>query len=367
MSIILRINDLSRSGPGVAREESGRVIFVPMTAPGDLVKVELLDEEKRYAEARLVEVLEPSPLRVEAKCPAFRKCGGCDWQHLAYDQQWRFKCKAIQHALQRVGLNTNDLPFKEIPADIIWHYRNRVQMRGYGDTVGFHARASRDIVPVDKCWIAKEEINAVLPAIREQGVNLPREYKVEVEVHEDGQVTQTWNRGHSAHGFRQVHNEQNTKLQTWVSEQLQSKDLLLDLFGGSGNLSLNLRERFSEIHCVDISSPEDESAGNFFFHRAAVVHWLRISRDKFSGRTVSVILDPPRDGLGRDEVEILEILKTFPAVEILSIGCEIDSWVRSLNRMLRYGWTVESLGALDFFPQTHHVECLAVLRRPVVS
>jgi tRNA/tmRNA/rRNA uracil-C5-methylase (TrmA/RlmC/RlmD family) len=76
-----------------------------------------------------------------------------------------------------------------------------------------------------------------------------------------------------------------------------------------------------------------------------------------------VVLDPPREGLGPDLAAIVEILKALPVREILLIGCEPDPWARAVHRFQRQGWRLEALGSLDFFPQTHHVEALAVFRR----
>lgn len=364
MEIVLEIADLSRSGPGVGREASGRVVFVPFAAPGDLVRVEILAEDKRYAEGRALEILRPSPLRVSAPCPVFGICGGCEWQHLPYEEQWQAKKRGVLHALDRVGLpEAKGIPWDEFPAERIWEYRNRVQLRGYGDELGFYARSSKRLVPIEKCRIARPELNAKFQETKEAGKTRAREYKVELEVHEDGRVTEAWNEGHSARGFRQVHDEQNVKLRDWVSRRLEGSGSLLDLYGGQGNLSLGLAARFAEIHCVDLGpKPRVETPPNFHFHRSAVASWLRSQR--VFAAPVSVVLDPPREGLGTELAPIIETLKILEACEILSIGCEPDSWARTVSRLVRHGWRLERVGALDFFPQTHHVESLAVLKKP---
>jgi 23S rRNA (uracil1939-C5)-methyltransferase len=367
MEILLEITGLSRSGSGVGRDASGRVIFVPFSAPGDQVRVEVVAEEKRYAEARLLEVLRPSPQRVQPPCPVFGRCGGCEWQHLPYELQWSTKREGVRHALARVGVESAALRFEEIPADQVWEYRNRVQLRGFGDAVGFYARRSKTLVPIEKCHIARPELNAFLENVREGGKSRRREYKAELEVFPSGVITISWNASHSAQGFRQVHDEQNARLQQWVDQHLSGSPVLLDLYGGSGNLSLGLAERFGEIHCVDVSAPEertDKMQENFQPHRSAVLPWLRTFAGKLgSSPKVDVILDPPREGLGPDLPEIIEILKTLPVGRVLLIGCDADSWARAVARLIRHGWDLTSVGALDFFPQTHHVEALAVLDR----
>lgn len=369
MEIILEITDLSRSGAGVGRDASGRVIFVPFTAPGDQVKVEIGAEEKNYAEATLLEVLRPSPNRATPPCPVFGKCGGCEWQHLPYELQWATKKKGLEHSLTRVGVDFKNTTWEEFPADQIWEYRNRVQMRGFQDVMGFYARKSKTLVNVEKCYIARPEINALIPETKAAGQSRPREYKVELEVFPGGRTTTAWNAGHSAQGFRQVHDLQNEKLQGWIHAHLSQGETLLDLYGGSGNLSLQLTPRFEQIYCVDVSSPAPNPPGtpaNFQFQRSAVLPWLRQNEAQLrkAGKEIHLIVDPPREGFGTDLGAIVEIIQRLPTTRILSVGCDADSWARSLHRFLKHGWKMERLGALDFFPQTHHIEALAVLARP---
>ncbi|MGZ3656564.1 MAG: class I SAM-dependent RNA methyltransferase [Bdellovibrionota bacterium] len=367
METVLEIIDLARSGAGLGRDASGRVVFVPFTAPGDRVRIEIVSEEKRYAEARLLEILTPSPLRVPAPCPVFGRCGGCEWQHLPYERQWEAKKKGLQHALERVGVKTESTPWDEFPAEKIWEYRNRIQLRGFGNEIGFYARGSNTLVPVEKCFIARPELNERIPAAREAGKDRPREYKLELEVFPGGEVTESWNSGHSARGFRQVHDEQNEKLRGWVRSHCGTGGTLLDLYGGSGNLSLGLADQFALIHCVDVGAPirtPEGAPSHMQFHRMPVFDWLKREQVNLRGAgPMRLVLDPPREGLGPDLFGIVEILKTLPVEETLLIGCETDPWTHALARFLKHGWKLERLGALDFFPQTHHVEALAVLRR----
>jgi 23S rRNA (uracil1939-C5)-methyltransferase len=365
MEFVLKITSLSRAGAGVGRDASGRVVFVPFTAPGDTVRVEIVAEEKRYADGRLLEILEPSPDRVEPPCPVFGRCGGCEWQHLPYSLQWETKKGGVLHALGRVGIEPSSLPFHSLPAERIWEYRNRVQLRGFREEIGFYGRRSQKIVPIEKCHIARPELNAFLENAREEGKNRRREYKAELEVFPSGVVTISWNAAHSAQGFRQVHDEQNAKLQDWVASQLHGSPLLLDLYGGSGNLSMSIADRFGEVHCVDVGAPEEKrDLPDYRFHRSAVLPWLAANREELrKAGKIDVVLDPPREGLGTDLAPMIEILKSLPVHKILFVGCDADSWARGVARLVKHGWELKAVGALDFFPQTHHVEALAVLER----
>jgi tRNA/tmRNA/rRNA uracil-C5-methylase (TrmA/RlmC/RlmD family) len=362
--VTIQIHDLARGGAGVAREASGRVIFVPYTAPGDKVRVRITQAKKNYAQAELVEILEPSPNRVKPPCPVFGRCGGCQWQHLPYATQWKTKVGGVLQALSRVQVTLPGPP-EELPAKRIWEYRNRVQLRGFGRELGFFAAGTNERVSVDRCAIARPEINAVWEEVRAEGARLPRAYKVEVEVMPDGSVLKSWNSAHGAQGFRQVHDEQNLKLRQWVSGNLTPGGRLLDLYGGSGNLSLGLRSKMSSIDCVDTGSPRDSGGiPGYSFHQAAVAKWIV---KKASGNPCpsyqSAILDPPREGLGADFDVIASSLDTLGVSELIAVGCDPDAWARDVSRFLKRGWRLEKAGVLDLFPQTPHVESLALLRR----
>ncbi|NDD90867.1 class I SAM-dependent RNA methyltransferase, partial [bacterium] len=255
LELELTIGDVSRSGPGVARDPDGRVVFVPGTAPGDRVRVKLTHFQKRFVEGELVELLEPSPERVQPRCPVFGRCGGCQWQHLSYERQWKTKVLGALHALARVGLKeVSELPREEFPAQHPWNYRNRIQLRGGPFGLGFYARGSHEVVPIDRCEIAREELNHSLDRFRKEAVSRPGPSKLELEVRESGDLAFAWNAPHAAQGFRQVNDAQNAELQGWVSQRLKGGATLLDLYGGSGNLSLPVASRFERVYCVDFGA-----------------------------------------------------------------------------------------------------------------
>ena len=362
----IEIQDLSRSGPGLGRDASGRVVFVPYTAAGDHVRVEIIEEKKRYAEGKVLEILSASKQRMTPPCPAFAKCGGCDWQHVPYEQQWKTKVAGVKGSLERVALQ---LPgaLVELPAEKIWNYRNRVQLRGEGQELGFLAPRSLNIVPIEECFIARPEINALLPTLKQDGAKFGKRYKVEISVDEQGKAHSLWNSKHSAGGFQQVHTEQNQVLRNWVKERVPSGVALLDLYGGSGNLSLGLADKMHEVHCVDAWVPKnvDNQPSNFFFHRSPVDQWLM----DFTWSTAAkdhkkvAVLDPPREGLAERWLSIVENLNRLKIELILAIGCDSASWARDVHRLTRHGFELVEIGALDLFPQTHHVEALAMLER----
>ena len=360
--LTLRVTDISRSGAGVARDENQRVTFIPFTAPSDLVKVKLTKATSKFAEAQLMEVIEPSEQRIPAKCPVFTRCGGCQWQHLPYELQWQTKVKGVKDSL---GLNKVQPPdnIDEFPASQIWSYRNRIQLKGYHSGIGFYEAKSNNLVLIEQCPIADEKLNAAIPDTLKEAKQEKKSYKVELSLSPDGKVTKTWNSLHGAEGFRQVNDEQNAHLQSWIKGNLGKGIAILDLYGGAGNLSKPLIDVTTEIHCVDLNVPEsNENLPDYFhFHRSAVLPWLKQHKCNKDLQWVAII-DPPRGGLGDELDEILQCLKKCQVKTIILVGCKTDPWSRDIAQMLKQKWKLDKVAIMDFFPQTSHVETVALLR-----
>jgi 23S rRNA (uracil1939-C5)-methyltransferase len=362
----VRISDLSRGGSGVARLDSGEVVFVPFTAPGDEIEVRVTEKSKNYSQGEQVRILEASPLRVNPPCPHFTRCGGCSWQHLPYDLQFETKKKGLLHALNRKGVPVAGIPVDEMPAAAPFHYRNRIQLHGNSDTreLGFFRPGTREIVDLTACAIADPRINQALPALRERGMAEFRgEFKLEIDLSPEGEVRSAWNRRHAAFGFRQVNDAQNRVLQSWVDQNLRDADLLFDLYGGSGNLSLGPAPRFGEVFCVDLHTGDARTAlpPHFRLIRQDMDRWSRSPLDEaFFGKSASVILDPPREGAGETLQPLLEKLSRLSLRSLAWVGCDVDAFTRDVHRLIKRGFRLERLGVLDLFPQTPHIESLAL-------
>ncbi|MBL7717021.1 MAG: class I SAM-dependent RNA methyltransferase [Bdellovibrionales bacterium] len=360
----VQIRDLSRAGAGVGTGPDGRIVFVPLTAPGDRVEVRIFKEDKRYLWADLIRVIEKSPQRIQPKCAVFGRCGGCQWQHLDYETQWKTKASGVAHALSRVGVTAPGAP-EELRATQIWGYRNRIQLRTQGAQIGFYGRASHDLVATDRCEIARDELNQLWPELQAEAAKRQGENKVEAEVFPDGRMVKTWNARHASQGFRQVHDAQNEVLKNWVGSAVTEGGVVLDLFGGSGNLSLGLVGKAKEIHCVDSGAPEPsaQDPAGFHFHPLSVLPWLKARKSFEDAKSISAILDPPRDGLSVHAHEILDRLEKLGVREIVAVGCDPNAWAHDLAKMTKRGWTIDRWAVLDLFPQTPHVESLARLVR----
>lgn len=163
----LRTSAMAVGGEAVAREPSGRVVFVAGALPDETVRVELTDERDRFARGVAVEVLDPSPDRVAPPCPHLHEgCGGCDWQHVAIDAQRRLRLDIVRQVLSRDGgvPDPQVVAGPALPAE-----RLRTTVRGVADADGrfsFRRRRSHDLVAVDRCLVAHPLIDEVIAAAR---------------------------------------------------------------------------------------------------------------------------------------------------------------------------------------------------------
>ena len=163
--VILKIDDLGNNGEGIGHVD-GYALFVKEVLPGETIRAGIMKCKKNYGFARLLEVLEPSPDRVEPQCPAARPCGGCTLQHLSYNAQLRYKENKVKNCLTRIGgvdLTTVEwLPILGMQEETPWHYRNKAQFpvreqldeNGKPHAVtGFYAGHSHRVIPMTDCAI----------------------------------------------------------------------------------------------------------------------------------------------------------------------------------------------------------------------
>src|SRR5262245_57800409 len=165
-TIRLEIDSLAYGPYGIGREQQ-RVILVPFTAPGDEIEARIVAEKKNYATADLIRVLKPSPDRRPAPCPYLPRCGGCPWQHVNYARQLAAKENIVLQNLCRIGRFENFRLLPIVPSPDQYHYRRRIRLQcSANKTLGFHSAASHELVPIDACLIADDELNRMFAAAR---------------------------------------------------------------------------------------------------------------------------------------------------------------------------------------------------------
>ena len=386
----LRPDSWGRLGEATAVVEGHRV-FVFGAIPGEEVIAEVFRERRRYVAARVLEVLEPSPRRVNPPCPYFGPCTGCQWQHVDYDAQLQYKFDAVTDALQRVGGFSNPPLTSIVPSPDRFGYRNHARFTiGEGGSLGFVNRETRQHVTVDNCLLMDPGVNDVLRELQghcaettqlsvRYGVNTGdylvqptlKEAKVPVATGQKRYVETVHDRSFhiASPSFFQVNIRQLEAMVDLVKNglKLSGDETLVDAYAGVGTFALLLAPYAGRIIAIEDSPAAVEDARTnadglpnveFLLGRTEqVLPELEASPD-------GVILDPSRKGCHPSALKALAELKPR---RVVYVSCDPATLARDLKILCRDVFFLESVTPVDMFPQTHHVECIAVLtlRRPL--
>ena len=355
-------------------DSEGNIFFVPRALPGDSVKVAVVSQDKKYFECDLVEVVSPSKERVEPPCNYFHQCGGCDWLNWNYLDQLKGKQRIIEHALERATLK----PERVLPmlgAENPLFYRNRVQLRMASGKLGFFKKQSHEIVDIESCKVAQPSINEAIQKIRASGLKIDDEIeKLELYVHDNGEVKTVRNAAHSIEGFRQINEEQNLKLQRSVAEYVRGANSksVLELFCGNGNLTFSYLDSVEKVIAIDSSQAaidqarakrsliglESQGLSVAFISDLVSSSTRRKLPAEFKEQYDTLIVDPPRSGLqGALSHLIHQQLKT-----IIYISCSVQSFSQDVQ-CLKNQFRFEEIQPIDMFPQTRHIEFVAKFSR----
>jgi len=433
----LTVDALAHGGNGVARLD-GYVVFVAGALPGDRVRAVVGKSKRAYAEARAVEILEPSPDRIAPRADH----PGAPWQSLAYERQLEVKAEQVGDALRRIGRLEGFEQEPIVPAVEEWRYRNKLEYSfGTGPdgelVCGFHAPGRFDeIVPLDDCLLASERGNAareqVLAWCREQGLRAwdRREQRgllrnlVVREGRRTGELqvrlvtsagaidaaalaaavdceglfwTQSAHLGESTQGgetrrlsgakrlrerlgelellispeaFFQTNTEMAEQLYGAAAElaALRGHDRVFDLYCGIGTIGLSVAGRAREVVGVEIvesavADAIDNARRNEITNASFFAGDIRLAMRELverAGKPDVCVIDPPRAGLSQKVVR--RIVEAAPK-RIVYVSCNPTTLAPNAAQLVEAGYALRRVRPVDMFPQTPHIECVALLER----
>lgn len=366
--VSLSITDIAFGGEGIARIEDF-VIFVPFVIPGEEVEAEVTEIKKRFARAKLVRVITPSPERVHPPCPYFGDCGGCQYQHLDYPLQLKLKHKQVADIFARLGGLSQDRVSQVIPCPQAYGYRNRIMVRSQWDkfkqglNIGFIRADNRLVVDIEECQIAEPALNAQIKEVRR---NPPPKggLKVVLRIQPEG-----WDVPPDS--FFQNNFFLLPKMVEVVREQFKASGSkqLLDLYCGVGFFSIELADLAQSFIGVEydrlaIKAARNNAArrrvSNGEFIAGAAEELLPGLLQKQDPSSTAVLLDPPRKG---SRPELLAALRESRPSQVIYVSCQPATMARDLKLLCAdNGFEVHQVVPLDMFPQTAHVECVADIR-----
>ncbi|MCE9587175.1 MAG: class I SAM-dependent RNA methyltransferase [Verrucomicrobia bacterium] len=352
--IDVEINDIGFGGRGVGRID-GVACFVPGVIEKEKVRVKIAKVKSRMMEAWLLEVLEPSPYRVEPPCPVFLKCGGCSYQHIDYPHQLQIKETQLREALRRLGGLSEPPVLPMIASPEPYGYRNRIAVHVRDGNVGFFAEGSNRVIPVKKCLIASPEVDLGFQDLLKER---PR----------DGDYLIGEKKRYG--GFRQVNNAVAEILKETVREAVRPSGeaapiagLLVDAYCGAGFFAHELQELFTKVIGIErsiasVAMASRQAAENEEYLAGDVE--LKLSEALGAGKPEETVLllDPPSEGLA--ELAMEAILQNPPA-RIVYVSCNPATLARDAKR-LAGNYRLVQVTPLDMFPQTAEIESVSVFK-----
>lgn len=430
----MAIERLVFQGSGLGRLPDGRVVFVPYTAPGDVAEVRVAETREDFVRADLVQVVTPSSLRVAPPCRYYGNCGGCQWQHLEYAAQLRWKREILQELLARVG-KLSGVPVSEPVAPAgPWEYRARAQFKIFAGTrlhIGFHQRETQRVVDIDRCPLLDGRLNDVLRCLRSmrdptlpklfprarevwaavgagtgeavvslfgrtqdraairllfhrlqaevptlQGVVLldgdPRQHPRFVDRHGQGAITEQVGDCRfrvDATAFFQVSGRAAGILTRLVMEAaaLSGTERVLDLYCGVGTFTVPLARLAREVVGIEASAAAaTDAVHNLRANGCATARIVQAQVEQVlpalakEGPWDLVVLDPPRQGCSR---RVLDAITEMAVPRVIYVSCDPSTLARDLGTLVPSGYRCLSLQPVDLFPQTFHLESIALLER----
>ncbi len=451
----LTVEKMAFGGPGIGFV-NGLVVFVPKSAPGDKAKVRVYKKKKDYAEARIVDLMEPSAVRIPPPCPYYAYCGGCQWQHIAYKHQLKYKadlvCEALINMASLPDVETKDI----IPSEIITGYRNKMEFsfssrrwappeempvpvtqRNFA--LGLHLPGTfNKVIDISSCLLQPEEANEILRVVREnseatglpaydikshQGywryltirhsvafnewmvnivtaqynppvmnslvdkllervpnittvVNNVSQKKAGVAVGDFEKIV--YGRGSikekigpfvfqiSANSFFQTNTRGAERLYQVVERyaELTGKELVLDLYSGTGTIALYLAPRARKVMGIELNKAAvaDAQRNRLLNGIDNVSFILGDTRDQLpllKDRPDLLIIDPPRAGIHKDVAKQIESLG---APRLIYVSCNPVTMARDLA-LLKASYELAEIQPVDMFPHTYHVESVGLLVR----
>jgi tRNA/tmRNA/rRNA uracil-C5-methylase (TrmA/RlmC/RlmD family) len=392
----LEVSTLTNLGVGLGRVplgESKWVVMVPFTLPGEKVRVRVYRNHKNYSEADLLAVLTPSPHRIAPRCPLFGRCGGCQYQHLTYPGQLKWKRQQVEELLKYMaGVEFAVAPVIGSPRE--FGYRSKItphfkawskELRaGEGSPIGFLKQGSRfDIVDVPQCPIATPEINAKLPEVRAKTLQrlAAGEYKRDATLllrhAQEGVVTDYDAVIHEQVGALKLHFLARDFFQNnpfilpaftgYVRAQAAGSGakFLVDAYCGSGLFALSCAPAFTRVAGVELSETSvrfatENAAANGITNatfRAGDAAQIFAGLD-FPPADTAMVIDPPRKGC--DESFLAQLFAFGPRA-VVYVSCDPATQMRDLKGFLAAGYLLTAVQPFDLFPQTRHLECVITL------
>ncbi len=366
---------------------NGKVVFIPYGIPGETVKAKITKDERDYCKAEIIEVIEPSFFRENPPCRVFGICGGCSFQHIAYSYQIKLKEMVVMEQLKRIGgfENPEDFLKLTIKAESPYNYRNRADFSiNKQNLLGFKMRGTHKFIHVEYCHIMHKEINKMLLMLQGKSPgrkthNVTIRYGVNtgqmlIQPEIDTREIETGQRFYteklfgkefiiSASSFFQVNTFQAEKLIQAVLNYINEDDTtIIDAYAGVGTFTVFLAERAKKVVAIEEARTACRDARMNLNNFDNVTYYCKKTEEVLLMNDIIgdvIVLDPPRTGCMK---EVLDAIAKKNIKKVIYVSCEPSTLARDLKYLKEKGYKLIEIQPVDMFPQTYHIENVALLR-----
>ena len=397
------IDRLDHQGRGITYIDN-KIVFVENALPEEIVEIEIVKEDKKFSEAKVINYIKESSKRVKPICPYYEECGGCNLLHLSYQDQLVYKEDKVKNIMKKYASIEEDKIKKIIPSPKQYNYRNKVTLK-CNNKLGYYKRRSNDLVNIDYCYLVNDNINniikkldnidkeineVVIRNIKDNDISLTLSLQKELKNYdkyknivdkttllyknniistnkESNIIARLGNKEYkvSPTAFFQVNTEQTVNLYNRIRDYVKEMERpnVLDLYCGTGTIGIYISDYANKVVGVEINSKAIEDAkqnaklnntNNIEFYSGDTKDIL--TKNKFIADLI--IVDPPRQGL--DEKVVEELIKLNPQ-KIIYVSCDPITLARDIKRLETY--KVLEVTPVDMFPNTYHVENIVLFER----
>ena len=390
MNVVLKVTKSTFGGEGIAAHE-GKVCFVEGAIPGETVEARVLQDKKNFLRAKTLRVIEASPDRVEAPCPHYGVCGGCQYQHVSYEAERRFKESQVSETLERLaGVKVPVSPM--LYSDHEYGYRNSAAFhvqwapKAKRSILSFIATDNVSSVAVKRCDILDRRLD---PLLRTPFSFKGSVKKIGFKLSENGEIVSDQDERFfrvklgretllvNSKGFFQT----NLRVTEFLAAQVKqwvdraAPDMFFDLYAGVGTFSWLCAGDMPKTFCVEENpfsisalrmNREEKRAVSLEIVPGRVEKVFPALWARAAAKKAVVLMDPPRQGLEKGLAQKMATLEG--AGVLIYISCDIPTLARDLKILLSEGhFSVSQVVPFDMFPRTKHIEAAVLLESKVMT
>lgn len=393
---VVNLDDLSR---GIIKI-NGKICFVNNTLPGEIINIKILKEKRKYYEGEALQIIKRSPDRIEAKCPYYALCGGCNLQHVSLKYEEKYKIKKVENILKKFA--GKDIIINEIVSDNEYNYRNKITLTVREGLLGLLANHTHEFINIDYCNLVLPKINEVIhklkTIVKEESnidkimIRVSNDQK-EVMLKVDGKVRNVNNFNEictsliindkviknkyltssilnkkfyvSSDSFFQINYECVNSLYKQITNFIKKhkSSNVLDLYCGVGTIGICISEYVDKVVGIEVVEEAVKAANenkklnnvdNITFMSGKVEDII----SKYDKKFDTIIVDPPRSGLFKT---VPEVLNKSLANTIIYVSCDPITLARDIKFLDNY--ELKEVLLFNMFPRTFHCESVCILEK----